>query len=152
MTAPFWKTKSLREMSEAEWESLCDGCGKCCLMKFEYEDDPEVVFTRLACRLFDDQSCRCKDYENRKAVVPDCVKLTPDVVETVNWLPSTCAYRLVHEGKDLFEWHHLICGDKRRIHREAMSVRGLTVPENTVAEDDQEDYLFDWDTRKPIEF
>ena len=102
MAEPFWKTKTLEEMSAAEWESLCDGCGKCCLSKLEDEDTGEIHFTSVGCRLFNADTCRCSDYANRLAQVPDCVGLTPDNVRTISWLPSTCAYRLVAEGHDLY--------------------------------------------------
>ena len=102
MAEPFWKTKTLEEMSAAEWESLCDGCGKCCLSKLEDEDTGEIYFTSVGCRLFNAETCRCKDYANRLALVSDCVGLTPENVRTISWLPSTCAYRLVAEGRDLF--------------------------------------------------
>ncbi len=142
---PFWKTKKLSQMSEAEWESLCDGCGKCCLIKIEWEEDNQIDYTNLRCRLLDDKTCLCKDYENRKQHVPDCVKLTPRKLGKINWLPPSCGYRLVHEGKDLPDWHHLICGDKARIHREGRSVQGRTLIETSVAVDDQEDFIVDWE-------
>jgi uncharacterized cysteine cluster protein YcgN (CxxCxxCC family) len=123
---PFWKTKTLRQMSDAEWESLCDGCGKCCLVKLEDEETNELFITRLHCKLFDTKTCQCSNYPERKKHVPICVKLTPEIVETVDWLPQTCAYRLVHEGKDLRDWHHLISGDRETIHREGWSCRNKT--------------------------
>ncbi len=129
MSDPFWKTKTLAEMSEAEWESLCDGCGKCCLVGLEDADTGEVYLTDVACKLLDGQSCRCKDYPNRKQFVPDCVKLTPENVPTLSWLPRTCAYRLVHEGRDLFPWHPLNTGDPESVHAANVSVRGKTRPE-----------------------
>ena len=101
MAKPFWKEKTLEEMSAAEWESLCDGCGKCCLSKLEDEDTGEIHFTSVGCRLFNAKTCRCRDYENRQAQVSDCVRLTPENVRTIKWLPSTCAYRLVAEGSSL---------------------------------------------------
>ncbi len=141
---PFWKTKSLSEMSEREWESLCDGCGKCCLIKIEWEDTGAIDYTNLACRLLDDQTCLCRDYANRKQHVPDCVKLTPKRLAKINWLPESCGYRRVNEGKDLPDWHHLKCGDRTRVHTEGHSVKGRTLPETDVSEADQEDYIFDW--------
>jgi uncharacterized cysteine cluster protein YcgN (CxxCxxCC family) len=127
--APFWKSKSLAEMTEAEWESLCDGCGKCCLVGLEDEDTGEIYLTDVACKLLDGAACRCRDYPNRKQFVPDCVKLTSENVPTLSWLPRTCAYRLVNEGRDLFPWHPLITGDPESVHAANVSVRGKTRPE-----------------------
>ncbi|MEQ1943235.1 YcgN family cysteine cluster protein [Mesorhizobium sp. VNQ89] len=145
MAKPFWKEKSLEEMSPAEWESLCDGCGKCCLSKLEDEDTGEIYFTSIGCRLFDAESCRCKDYENRLATVSDCVRLTPENVRTITWLPSTCAYRLVAEGRHLFPWHHLVSGDRKAVHRAGVSVRGrVTASEEDIAEvEDYFDHMLD---------
>ena len=140
MTAPFWKTKTLEEMSASEWESLCDGCGKCCLSKLEDEDTGEIYFTSVGCRLFDAETCRCGDYVNRLAKVPDCVGLTPANVRTISWLPNTCAYRLVAEGRDLFSWHPLVSGDANSVHAAGVSMRGrVTASESDLAE--AEDYL-----------
>ena len=146
---PFWQTKRLDQMSEAEWESLCDGCGKCCLLKLEDEETGEIAYTRLHCKLLDGQSCRCTDYTNRKAIVPDCVKLTPQSIDAIKWMPASCAYRTVSEGQDLPEWHHLKCGDRDRIHLEGHSIRGRTVSEETVLEEDQIDWIVDWDGNAP---
>jgi uncharacterized protein len=129
---PFWQTKRLDEMAPDEWESLCDGCGKCCLIGLEDEDTGEIYLTDMACRLFDGKNCQCSDYTNRKAKVPDCVQLTPENVPTLGWLPKTCAYRLVSEGRALFGWHHLVCGDREAVHRANVSVRGKTRPERSL--------------------
>jgi hypothetical protein len=140
MSEPFWKTKSLEEMSGPEWESLCDGCGKCCLSKLEDEDTGDIYFTSVACRLFDEGTCRCSDYANRLAKVPDCVGLTPENVRTIPWLPSTCAYRLVAEGEDLFPWHPLLSGRADSVHEAGVSMRGrVTANETELA--DPEDYF-----------
>ena len=137
---PFWKAKSLTAMTKAEWESLCDGCGKCCLSKLEDDDTGEIYFTTVGCRLFDEGACRCTNYVDRFEHVSDCVQLTPENVTTIKWLPSTCAYRLVGEGRDLFDWHHLICGDKQEVHRQGVSVRGkVTALETDLAT--PEDFL-----------
>ncbi|EHM03531.1 hypothetical protein HMPREF9946_00014 [Acetobacteraceae bacterium AT-5844] len=139
---PFWKTKSLGQMTRGEWESLCDGCGRCCLHKLRDEDTEELVWTTVACRLLDTASCQCKDYPNRRDHVPDCVKLTPKRVATIDWLPPSCAYRLVAEGKDLPWWHPLVSGDPETVHSSGASVRGRAVPEREAR--DLEDHLADW--------
>lgn len=146
---PFWKTKSLTEMSTEEWESLCDGCAKCCLLKLEDEDTGEIAYTRLHCKLLDAGTCKCSDYANRKAIVPDCVKLTPKKIDEIKWMPRSCAYRLVAEGQDLADWHHLVCGDRDRIHREGHSIIGRTKSEDTVLEEDQIDWIVDWKGNAP---
>jgi uncharacterized cysteine cluster protein YcgN (CxxCxxCC family) len=136
---PFWQSKSLAEMTPQEWESLCDGCGLCCLVRFEDEDTGEVIPTRVACRLFDERLCRCVDYEHRKARVPDCVKLTPHNIDALPWMPKSCAYRRLHEGRGLPDWHPLVTGDPESTHRAGMSVRGQTINETCL--DDPEDAL-----------
>lgn len=141
---PYWKRKTLAEMTAEEWEGLCDGCGICCLNKLEDWDTGEVAFTSVACRLLDAHSCRCKDYENRQATVPDCIRLTLDEVETISWLPPTCAYRLISEGEDLYWWHYLVSGDRETVHQAGVSVRDRTVSEEVVPVEDFEDYIVDW--------
>jgi len=145
MAEPFWKTKALEEMNAAEWESLCDGCGKCCLSKLEDEDTGEIYFTSVGCRLFNDKTCRCKDYENRQAQVSDCVRLTPENVRTIAWLPSSCAYRLVAEGHDLYPWHPLISGDRKTVHTSGASVRGRVTASEADMGDPEEyfDHMLD---------
>ncbi len=140
MSDVFWKSTPLEAMSRPEWESLCDGCGKCCLSKLEDEDTGEIYFTTVSCRLFDQASCNCSDYPNRLALVSDCVGLTPDNVRTISWLPGTCAYRLVAEGHDLYWWHHLVSGSRETVHAAGISVRGkITASETDLAE--PEDYF-----------
>src|SRR4051794_37791368 len=121
-------------MTRAEWESLCDGCGRCCLHKLRDDETERLAFTEVACRMLDTESCRCKDYPNRRRHVPDCVKLTPAKVAQVDWLPPSCAYRLVAEGRDLFWWHPLISGDPETVHRAGVSVRGRAVDERRAAQ------------------
>ena len=126
--AAFWRTTPLAAMTAAQWESLCDGCGKCCLHKLEDEDSGEVFFTGVACRLLDGSRCRCTRYAERARLVPDCLVLAPDDLPTAA-LPATCAYRLLAEGRDLPDWHPLVTGDPESTHRAGRSVRGRTVPE-----------------------
>lgn len=138
----FWQRKSLADMSPAEWESLCDGCGKCCLHKLEDEDTGEIAYTNVACRLLDIGKCRCTRYAERKRLVPDCVQLEPGNVGALRWMPSTCAYRLLAEGKDLPDWHPLVSGDPDTVHRAGISVRGRSVPERKAG--DLFDYIVKW--------
>jgi uncharacterized cysteine cluster protein YcgN (CxxCxxCC family) len=140
----FWERVPLKNLTPKEWEALCDGCGKCCLNKLEDEETGEVVFTRVACRLLDDETCRCAHYEVRKQIVPECVVLTPrNIGEIAYFMPATCAYRLLHEGKALYDWHPLISGDPESVHEAGQSVRGWTVPEMDVPVEDWEDYLIE---------
>ena len=130
----FWEEKSMATMSREEWESLCDGCGKCCLHKLEDEDTGEIYPTNVACRLLDRRNAQCKDYKNRKMHVPDCVQLSVRSLGQLEWLPSTCAYRLVADGKPLPEWHHLVSGSRETVHAAGMSTRGWTVSEDDANE------------------
>jgi len=140
----FWEQKSLSEMSHDEWESLCDGCGKCCLQKLEDEDNGDVFYTDVSCQLLDVKTCRCKDYENRLARVPECIDLTPQTASEYTWLPSTCAYRLLAEGKALEPWHPLISGVSGAELTAAVSVRGRVVSEVFVHPDDLEQRIIQW--------
>ncbi|MBV0911253.1 YcgN family cysteine cluster protein [Anianabacter salinae] len=140
----YWERVPLQNLSPREWEALCDGCGKCCLNKLEDEDTQEIAFTRVACRLLDDSTCRCAHYETRKQFVPDCVVLTPQTIHKVAyWMPRTCAYRLIAEGKALYDWHPLISGDPQTVHDAGVSVQGWTVSEFDVPEEDWEDYVIE---------
>ncbi|WP_018000366.1 YcgN family cysteine cluster protein [Paracoccus sp. N5] len=143
MRPRFWELP-LKSLARDEWEALCDGCGKCCLNKIEFEDTGELAFTRVACRLLDGETCQCSSYPNRHDFVPDCVVLTPKKLREIAWwLPATCAYRLRAEGKPLYDWHYLISGDRESIHRAGASVRGWTVSETSVTEDDWDEYIIE---------
>ena len=140
----FWERKPLSDMSRSEWEALCDGCGKCCLNKLEDEDSGQVALTRVACRLLDDATCRCGHYENRHRFVPDCIVLTPDNIgDHMYWLPQTCAYRLLHEDRPLFDWHPLLSGDPASVHAAGVSMQHRTVSEFDVADEDWEEHIID---------
>lgn len=140
----FWERIPLDRLTSEEWESLCDGCGKCCLNKLEDADTGEVAFTRVACRLLDDNSCRCGNYAVRKQIVPECVVLTPaNIADIAYWMPATCAYRLLHEGRQLFWWHHLVSGSRETVHEAGASVRGWTVSEWEVPEEEWEDFIIE---------
>ena len=141
---PFWKLKRLDEMTTAEWESLCDGCGLCCLNKLEDWETGEVAFTSVACQLLDGHSCQCSDYPNRWATVPECIQLDMAGVKEIPWLPPTCAYRLVDEGHDLYWWHYLVSGDRETVHQAGISARDKTVSELHVPVEDYEDYIVEW--------
>lgn len=132
--APFWETTSLERMTPQQWESLCDGCGLCCVIRFEDEDTGEVIPTKVHCKLFDSGACVCSDYANRKVHVPDCIQLTPGNIEALEWMPLSCAYRRLHEGRGLAWWHPLVSGDPETVHTVGVSVRGQTVSELTLAE------------------
>lgn len=148
--APFWRTTPLAAMSEAQWESLCDGCGRCCLVKLEDEDDGTLYHTDIGCTLLDSASCRCRDYPNRQDLVPDCLRMTPDAAGTLPWLPPTCAYRLVAEGRDLYWWHPLVSGDPESVHAAGISVRGrVAANEDAVALDDLPFHIVDWPGEDP---
>jgi uncharacterized cysteine cluster protein YcgN (CxxCxxCC family) len=138
----FWE-KPIETLDRREWESLCDGCGKCCLHKLEDADTGEVMATNVACKLLDRHSGLCSSYRTRRAFVPDCIRLTPQNIHRLDWLPSTCAYRLRAADKPLPEWHYLVCGDREAVHRAGMSVRGWTVGEAEAG--DLEHHLIDRD-------
>ncbi len=138
----FWKTKKLAEMTTEEWESLCDNCGKCCLHKLEDEDTGRIVFTRAACNLIDLNSCRCTRYSERTQLVPDCLNLKQQSFTEYHWLPSTCAYRLLNEGKALPSWHPLLTGNSKSVNNAGVSIRSYAIKESEV--DDLEDHIIEW--------
>jgi uncharacterized cysteine cluster protein YcgN (CxxCxxCC family) len=140
----FWKMTPLAEMTAAQWESLCDGCGRCCLHKLQDAYTDRIYYTSIACRLLDADRCRCRRYSDRQQLVDDCVVLTPAQIGNLGWLPPTCAYRLLDEGKPLPDWHPLVSGDPASVHRAGMSVRGRVIGEDGIHEDDYENFVIDW--------
>lgn len=143
----FWENKSLSEMSKSEWESLCDGCGLCCLHKLRDEDTDTLMHTNVACRLLDLETCQCSSYESRFRKVPDCIALTPQIVSEIDWLPPSCAYRLVHEGQTLPDWHPLLTGRRESVHKAGVSGRGRIISERRAGP--LETHIVDWPGRKP---
>jgi uncharacterized cysteine cluster protein YcgN (CxxCxxCC family) len=140
----FWRTKTLVEMTTEEWESLCDNCGKCCLHKLEDEDTGHIAFTRVACRLLDLTTCRCTRYRDRTRLVPECIDLKQAGFVNYHWLPSTCAYRLLSEGKPLFAWHPLLTGNHQTIRQAGMTISRYALTETEVLNHDLEDHVIDW--------
>jgi uncharacterized cysteine cluster protein YcgN (CxxCxxCC family) len=138
---PFWEVKRLQDMSPAEWDSVCDGCGQCCLNKIEEEDTGKIFLTRLSCSLLDLESCRCKDYENRFAKMPDCLSINMKAVRKLKWLPESCGYRRLHEGRGLAWWHPLVSGDPETVHQAGVSVRGWARSEKGVPQSEIERYI-----------
>src|SRR5215207_9775639 len=147
---PFWKRKAMKDMTRAEWESLCDGCGRCCLNKLQEEGTDRTYYTDVGCKLLDGQSCRCTDYVNRSAKVKDCVTLTTRNINRISWLPPTCGYKLVAAGKDLYWWHPLVSGDPETVHQAGVSVRGkVGASEVDVPDKDLEDHIVSWPLKWP---
>jgi uncharacterized protein len=140
----FWNTKSLAEMTAEEWESICDGCGRCCLHKLQDEDSGLMFYTNVACRLLDREQCRCSDYPQRMDIVHDCLSLATDAEARFDWLPLSCAYRKLANRQSLEWWHPLVSGDPGTVHQAGISVRGKTVPEASVSKEDLEDHIIHW--------
>lgn len=140
---PFWRRKNLDQLTREEWEALCDGCGRCCLVKIEDEDSGDVYLTNVACSLLDSATCRCKSYETRFLAMPDCVSISPETVRAISWMPATCAYRLVDEGKDLYWWHPLVSGDPATVREAGIAVGSWVVSEDNVKPGTLEDYIID---------
>lgn len=140
----FWEKKSLSELSQDEWEALCDGCGRCCVQKLQDDETDEIYYTDLCCELFDEQSCRCMDYPNRLKIVSDCIQLSADNLSQLHWLPTTCAYRLLAQGKPLYHWHPLISGTQQSVVDAGISVKGRVRSETSVPEDEWEEHIITW--------
>ena len=144
---PFWQTKRLHEMTATEWESLCDGCGRCCLHKLRHDETGELSFTNVACRLLDLHACRCREYVTRRRRVPDCVQLSPANLREIDWLPPSCAYRRLAEGRGLAWWHPLVSGNPETVHQAGVSVRGRAVSEKRAGP--LEHHITEWPGRPP---
>lgn len=141
---PFWKQKPLQQMTQAEWESLCDGCAKCCLVKLQDDETGEIAYTSVGCQYLDPDSCRCSEYARRQQLVAECIALEPEMSEVFAWLPDSCAYRLVAEGRELPRWHPLISGDPDSVHASGNSVQHRIVSERDVDPDDLEEFIVYW--------
>ena len=147
---PFWRVKTLEQMTRDEWESLCDGCARCCLVKLEDVDSGEIHFTDIGCKLLDAKTCRCRDYRRRQSRVPDCVKLTPETVRSLGWLPVSCAYRRLAEGRDLAWWHPLVSGTPETVRQAGVSVAGrVSASEDDLPTEDWVDHVVKWPNRPP---
>lgn len=140
----FWKRYPLAELTLPEWEALCDGCGLCCLVKLEDDETQEVAYTRVSCKLLDCETAQCTNYPERQTLVPDCIQLTPEKLETIHWLPPSCAYRRLKEGKNLPTWHYLNTGSRSSVIKARKSAAGRCISETEVDEDDIEDYIVRW--------
>ena len=141
--ARFWE-KPLHQLTPSEWEALCDGCGKCCLNKLEDWDTGEIYWTNIGCELLNCENGRCKDYQNRFKKVQDCIQLTPENIRTISWLPPTCAYRLIRDGEDLYDWHPLISGDPKTVETAGVSIVGRAVEDAGYQPEDYEEHLVEW--------
>ena len=137
----FWQHKTLAQMTKSEWESLCDGCAKCCLLKLQDQDTEQVFYTSVACKLLDLETCSCTDYQNRNSRVPECIWLKSDDLNHLDWLPSTCAYRLLSEGRDLPSWHHLVSGDTNTVFSSGVAIASFAIQD--VDDEDLEDFIIE---------
>lgn len=144
LEARFWEKKSLDELNREEWEALCDGCGRCCLIKIEDEDSGDLFYTNVVCEYHDSKDCRCTAYQQRCVLVADCIEVTPAVARDEKWLPDTCAYRLLAERRPLFDWHPLVSGDPQSVHRAGISVRDRVISEEYVHPDELPEHLVHW--------
>jgi len=143
MTGRFWQTKKLEQMTDQEWESLCDGCARCCLLKLEDEDSGELFFTNVSCHLLDIQKCSCKDYPNRKFLVPECLLVRKMQISEYQWLPKTCAYRLISEGQPLPKWHPLVSGSRQSVQQAGITVEGFAVSEEYIHPEQLQDHIIE---------
>ena len=141
----FWKKKKLNNLSKEEWEALCDRCGKCCVIKLEDVDTSKIHYTNVSCKLLCTKTAKCKNYVNRKNFVKDCVVLSYNNIELLNWMPETCSYKLIYQGKDLPEWHHLIHGNFEKMLKEKKCVRDRVINEKKIRKKDLQDYIYDWE-------
>ena len=141
----FWKKKKLNILSKEEWEALCYRCGKCCVIKLEDVDTSKIHYTNVSCKLLCTKTAKCKNYVNRKNFVKDCVVLSYNNIELLNWMPETCSYKLIYQGKDLPEWHHLIHGNFEKMLKEKKCVRDKVVNEKKIRKKDLQDYIYDWE-------
>lgn len=143
LRASFWDNYPLEELNDAEWEALCDGCGRCCLNKLEDIETGQVVLTKVACKLLDDKTCRCRKYQTRHEFVPECISLRPETIaKCAYWLPKTCAYLRLFKGQSLLDWHPLLSGDPMSVHKAGISVQGQTINEEDLEPDHWEDHIW----------
>ncbi len=140
----WWENTPLTEMTREQWEQICDHCAKCCLLKLEDEEDGIVYYTDVACSLLDNETCYCRDYQNRQTLVPDCLQLTIENIDQIQWMPPSCSYRLIKEGRKLPDWHHLVTGDKNSVHKAEQSIKNKYISEKSIDEDELEEHIVEW--------